>query len=304
MIITDLLHILKMEKIAFFYKGEKNINIKSISPIYDISKNGMSFWNKDNTEIFKSIQNIANIVIITRMGTYEHGINYIFVENPRSVFFHLLNKIPYYYPINDIDIYSNSVLFHDKCTIGKNSFISEETKMGECINIGSNVTISGKVILGDNVTIESGARIGVDSCSFYVLNGKKYKVPHFAGVIIGSNVFIGANTVIVKGTLCDTFIGNNVGISALCYIGHNTKIFDNVSITGSCTIAGSVTLKNGCRIHPNSSIGQGIEIGTGSLVGIGSTVIKNVGDGEIVVGNPAHFLRYVSEADKQKFPLL
>ena len=176
--------------------------------------------------------------------------------------------------------------------------------MGECINIGNNVTISGRVILGDNVTIESGARIGVDSCSFYVLNGKRYKVPHFAGVIIGNNVFIGANTVIEKGTLCDTFIGNNVGISALCSIGHNTKIFDNVSITGGCTIAGSVTLKNGCRIHPNSSIGQGIEVGTGSLVGIGSNVIENVGDGEIVVGNPARFLRYVSDEDKQKFPLL
>ena len=42
------------------------------------------------------------------------------------------------------------------------------------------------------------------------LPGIQKMVPHFGGVRIGSNVEIGANVCIDRGTLGDTIIGDNV----------------------------------------------------------------------------------------------
>ena len=48
---------------------------------------------------------------------------------------------------------------------------------------------------------------------------------------------------------------------------------------------------NDVWIGANAIIIQGIRIGNGSVIGAGSIVTKNVGDYEIVAGNPARFIR-------------
>lgn len=48
---------------------------------------------------------------------------------------------------------------------------------------------------------------------------------------------------------------------------------------------------NDVWIGANSIIIQGVKIGNGSIVGAGSVVTKDVGDYEIVAGNPAHLIR-------------
>jgi acetyltransferase-like isoleucine patch superfamily enzyme len=60
------------------------------------------------------------------------------------------------------------------------------------------------------------------------------------------------------------------------------------SLVGSnVTIAGGATIGRNCYIGSGSSIMHGVHVEDGALVGLGSNVIRNVGAGATVAGNPA-----------------
>jgi UDP-2-acetamido-3-amino-2,3-dideoxy-glucuronate N-acetyltransferase len=56
-------------------------------------------------------------------------------------------------------------------------------------------------------------------------------------------------------------------------------------------------VRNGASIGANSTILPGINIGRNSMVGAGSVVTKNVGDNEMWFGNPAKFIKSVTEIE-------
>ena len=71
-----------------------------------------------------------------------------------------------------------------------------------------------------------------------------HRIHSLAGVIIGNDVEIGANTCIDHGTVRPTLIGNGVKADNLAQIGHNVKIGDNTLICAQVGIAGSVVIGN------------------------------------------------------------
>lgn len=83
-------------------------------------------------------------------------------------------------------------------------------------------------------------------------------------------------------------IGDNVVISQkvyLCTASHdiNDKYFK--------LITKPIQINDHCWIAADSFISMGVIIGTGSVVGARSCVYKNIGDYQIVGGNPAKFLK-------------
>lgn len=307
MFIKDLLKFLSSAGIPFAYHGDENLVIQSFCSLSNIQNDCIMFSCFVDLDFIRLLDCYSNILLVSRPFNYDTHINRLWVDSARPVFFEILNHFFYK---EDTDLNSagdsSSLILTSNIgqgvSIGKLSLISNESIIGDNVKIGNHVTLSGKVIVGDNSIISSGAVIGVNACSFYILNGKKKPVPHFGGVRIGHSVFIGANTVIERGTIDDTIIGDEVKISSLCSIEHNVVIKQRASITSGCVIAGSVLVEEQCRIHPNSSISRGVVLGRHSLVGIGSIVLRNVGENEVVAGNPAKFLRFVNFDDLQKFP--
>ena len=55
------------------------------------------------------------------------------------------------------------------------------------------------------------------------------------------------------------------------------------------------TIKRGASIGAGSTILCGVTIGENAMIGIGSVVTHDVPAGEVWVGNPAHFLKKVSD---------
>lgn len=122
-------------------------------------------------------------------------------------------------------------------------------------SVSPNVRIRGKVIMGENSSIAQNGTI----------SGEK------AGVVIGKDVMIAPNVVIVAFN--HNFTDRNVPIRNQGNIESEVIIEDNVWIGANCTIAAGVT------------------IGEGSIVGANSLVNKNVEPFCIVGGVPAKLIK-------------
>jgi sugar O-acyltransferase (sialic acid O-acetyltransferase NeuD family) len=87
-------------------------------------------------------------------------------------------------------------------------------------------------------------------------------------------------------------IGNNCYLNVNSVIDHECIIGNGVHIMGSAYIAGRVRVNDYASIGANATIFPDITIGEGAIVGAGSVVTKNVNPYEVVVGNPAKFLKF------------
>ena len=156
-----------------------------------------------------------------------------------------------------------------------------------------------EIFIHETAIVEHGCNIGAGT-----------KVWHFSH-IMGSAII---------GSKCN--IGQNVFIAADVLIGNNNKVQNNVSIYTGVECEDDVFLgpsmvftnvinprsavirkeeykrtliKKGASIGANATIICGIEIGHYAMIGAGAVVTKNVKDFELLVGNPARQIGWVSE---------
>ena len=147
-------------------------------------------------------------------------------------------------------------------------------------------------------------------------NVKLSKFINLYGCEIGDNTKIGAFVEIQKnakvGKNCKisshTFICEGVTIEDDAFVGHSVT-FINDSYPRSTTPGGQLQTEKDWKVEPTlvkkgASIGSGttvlsnVVIGENAIVGAGSVVTKDVPAQAIVVGNPAKFLRFISEEKK------
>lgn len=200
------------------------------------------------------------------------------------------------------------------------------------MSIASTAIIHPNVKLGKNVVVEDYCIIGVpprgaDSGELETVIGDDSVIRSYTVIYAGNkigNKFQTGNKANIR-ELND--IGNNVSIGTLSVVEHHVKIEDNVRIHTQVFIPEFSTLKKdawvgpnvvftnapypksknvkdeliGPTLHENAIIGAnstllpGIHIGKDAMVGAGSVVTKNVGEGDVVAGNPAKFIKKKSE---------
>lgn len=143
-------------------------------------------------------------------------------------------------------------------------------------------------ILGDNVEILEYVVVGAIPTIFHGFERIRSK----CNVVIGSNVFIGAHTVICRGKDRDTKIGDNVIIGQQGLIGHDCIISDNVKIMNTVVLNGYVEVGEGTFIGSGAKVRERIKIGKNCYIGMGSNVVKDVPDNAFGYGNPFEIKRY------------
>lgn len=117
----------------------------------------------------------------------------------------------------------------------------------------------------------------VVSNSAYISNSCKLA----RGCIIFPNTYIGVNVSLEENTI----IHAGARIESNCNIGKNSFISLGAFI-GADTFIGK-----GAFIGPNSSVKDHLYIGEYAVVGMGAVVNKTVENEDVVVGNPARYLR-------------
>jgi len=114
-----------------------------------------------------------------------------------------------------------------------------------------------------------------------------------ASAQIGSNVFIGAGTVIMANTVLNAGaqIGKNVIINTGATIDHDCVLEDYVHISPGAHLAGNVQVGELTHIGIGVSVAQGVTIGTGAIIGAGTAVVEDIPDDVTAVGVPAKVIK-------------
>jgi UDP-2-acetamido-3-amino-2,3-dideoxy-glucuronate N-acetyltransferase len=169
------------------------------------------------------------------------------------------------------------------------------------------MTVHPEAFIHEKVIIDHGAYIGARS-----------KIWAFTHLLGGAK--IGEDC-----TICDhVFIENDVVIGDRVTVKCGVQLWDGLRIENNVFIGPNVTFTND-KFPPSkdwpagklqtvirawASIGggavilPGLTIGEKAMVGAGSVVTKSVPAGAVVVGNPAHILRFLEAASSESSSVL
>ncbi|MEP6996722.1 MAG: UDP-3-O-(3-hydroxymyristoyl)glucosamine N-acyltransferase [Betaproteobacteria bacterium] len=174
------------------------------------------------------------------------------------------------------------VVIGDRASVGERTRIHAGCAIGEDCSIGDDVVLHPRVVLyartviGARTLVHSGAVLGADGFGMAEENGKWLKVPQLGRVVVGTDVEIGANTTIDRGSIDDTVIEDDVKLDNQIQIGHNCRIGAHTAIAGCVGIAGSVRIGRNCQIGGAAMITGHLEIADGTVISAASGVFDTI----------------------------
>lgn len=174
-------------------------------------------------------------------------------------------------------------------------------RVGRGVIFGRNVVFRHphKIFLGNNVVID-------DNCLIDAKGRDNY------GIVIGDNVFVGRNTILLctDGDICieDNVsigfnseimsanyvkLGKNVLISSYCFLNAATHDFrrTDIPVSEQASIGRKIVLEENVWLAANVTILDGITIGNDTIVGAGAVVTKDLPPLSVAVGVPAKVVR-------------
>jgi UDP-3-O-[3-hydroxymyristoyl] glucosamine N-acyltransferase len=289
--------------------GDPDFEINRLSEIKDARKGDLVFFFKEKK--INEAEGLEDLAAVVPGSVKECSAkSWVKVKDVKASMVKILKsfyppsvQIPEKYLAKAEDF--SHVKMGENVKIGKNVFIGNDCTLGNGVNIppfsyiGSNVEIGDNGIIyphsvilnatkiGRNVKIYAGAVIGSEGFGYYRIGDRLEAIPHIGRVVIGDNVDIGALTMIDRGTIGDTVIGDGTKIDNSVHIAHNVKIGKNVIIAAQTGIAGSCELGDNVVVAGQVGISDHIKIGKNAKIAAKSGVIRNVGEGESVFGYPA-----------------
>ena len=184
----------------------------------------------------------------------------------------------------DAEISDKAVIGAD-VQIGPGAVIEPFATIGPDVSIGagsvvrSGARINPHVAIGERTVIGNNAVIGSEGFGFVRDDaGDKVRIPHLGGIWIGSDVEIGALTVVQYGTITPTVIEDLAKIDDNVEVAHNTHVGRNASLVGGVVTGGSSVIGANAWIGINASIRNGRQVGAGALVGMDVSVQDDLPD--------------------------
>ena len=297
--ITDWLD---SQGIEYDFGGDPGTEINGFSSLA-VYREGCITWIKKEEKYNEAGRPSDISAAIVQKGTAVDFANAIYIEESRRAFFEILRHFwgdePEPGLIGKGTVISDEAVVDPTATIGCNCTVTGPVRIGKRTVIENNVVIQGNITIGDNCNIHSGTVIGCDGFGFtYDDDGTMHKVEHFGGVVIGDDVEIGSQTIIERGTIDNTVIGEGTKIGNLVHVGHNVQVGERVSIVCGNLVCGSSTVEDRVYIAPGGMVKNQITVGENAFIGLGALAIKDVESDTVVVGIPAKPLRKVKKDDK------
>jgi UDP-N-acetylglucosamine acyltransferase len=195
-------------------------------------------------------------------------------------------------PLN-VSLGSKTDLKYHNNLIHPTAIIGKDVVLGSGNYIGAFCLIVGKTIVGDNNHFEAYCSVGTEP------EHKEYFGEPNQGVVIGNYNTIREFVTIHSGCEKPTIIHNNIILLRGCYVGHDSTIYDNCTISADVLIGGHCLLGYSVNMGLGSICHQYTKIGSYAMIGMGAIITKKLQPQcfGVYVGNPA---KYIKENDYHK----
>jgi UDP-3-O-[3-hydroxymyristoyl] glucosamine N-acyltransferase len=256
----------------------------------NFNPNVLMWINDKNKTLLTDIQ-FGTIVCGNIEFEAKESCNYIKVANPRLAFMQIIKD--FFCSENKKPEISKTAVIHPSSQIGNNVSIGhfvvvgEECIIGDNSQIGNNNAILSNTIVGKNVKIGNNNTIGGVGFGYEKNEFGEYELmPHIGNVVIKDNVEIGNNTAIDRAVLGSTILMENSKVDNLVHIAHGVIIGRNSLIIANAMIGGSTIIGDNVWFAPSASILQKKNIANNATIGMGAVILKDVLEGEVIIGNP------------------
>lgn len=279
------------------FEGEYEVAIRNVGSLDEVlaGKTHCLSWVKPGNEgRISGAPGKGVLWIASRKSRGEEvwqGRNVVFVDNPRLAFSHLLSV---YFDQKREPRIEPSAYIADTAVLGDSCYVGHNVVIEDNVTVGASSIILHNTVIGRGTQIGSGSYIG-SNCSIGMAgfgyekdeNGEWTAIPHVGNVVIGNGVRIHNNTCVDKAMLGSTVLSDEVKVDNLVHIAHGVQIGKNSLVIANAMVAGSVSIGENSWIAPSVSILNQARIGSNVSTGMGATIVKNVEDGQLVVGSPA-----------------
>ena len=158
-------------------------------------------------------------------------------------------------------------------------------------------------MLGDNVTIQSGAVIGGDGFGFARLpSGGWLKIPQSGTVTLGNSVEVQSNACVDRASVGQTSVGAGTKIDNLVQVGHGSTVGVDTLLCAQVGLAGSTRIGDRVILAGQVGVAGHCSIGDGAVATAQSGIPGDVPAGMTVSGYPAvenrQWLKSVAAANR------
>lgn len=170
--------------------------------------------------------------------------------------------------------------------VGAGAVVAPYCYVGENAEIGPRTVLEPRVTLYPDTRVGADCRIGAGTILGAIGFGFQdhRRLPHTGRVVLEDGVELGANCVVQRSVVGETYIGGHSKIGDLTSIGHNVRIGKNVLMVGSSAIGGSVVVEDGVLMGGWVAIADHVQVGRQARVAGGSSISKDVPAGETWAG--------------------
>lgn len=165
--------------------------------------------------------------------------------------------------------------------------VSEQCVVGNEVRLYPHVVLYRRTRIGDRSIVHAGSRLGVDGFGYTAVGGAARKVPQIGDCVVGSDVEIGANVTIDRGSIGSTEIGDHVKIDNLVHIAHNVRVGAGSTIVAQVGVAGSTRIGTGVTMGGQAGVAGHAEIGDGATLAARGGAFGDIPAGETWSGYPA-----------------
>ncbi len=249
----------------------------------------------------------------------------IAVAKPHDAMLSLLAALyppaPHLPGIHPTVVLGRGVQLGDDVGIGPYAVVGDGARLGNRVSLHAHVVVGAGVEIADDCVVYEGAtlypgtslgararihagvRVGSDGFGYVFRDGAHEKIPHVGRCIVESDVEIGANSTIDRGSIDDTVIGAGTKIDNLVQIGHNVRIGRLCLIMSQVGISGSVHVEDGAILAGQVGVAGHLTIGRGARLAGRAGVFGDIPAGETWSGYPARPHREALRAQAALFKL-
>lgn len=168
-------------------------------------------------------------------------------------------------------------------------------------------TISGLPVLGPTEMLDERPDTAVALCvgnphnphsrtdvaNRLALPASRYATLVHPSAAIGRSCTIGYGGIVLAGVVAtaDVWVGSHVVIMPATVLTHDDVIGDGATIASGVRVSGSVHVGPAAYLGAGAVVREGVRIGAGAVLGAASLALRDIPDGEVWAGVPAHPLR-------------